>query len=236
MDTFSRLLAITLLSLLAGCATERASQRVATPRQLPQDRSEAPGVITPQAAPSPATDGREIVEPSRNAESLVEKSAIEPRTANVSRVQRPSQAQGTTRSQTLKNPQAVGSEAMPAARGSRQLTLSQERFLERNENSLLRVYVDMSKTNVLSIMSEYRAGNWVNPCKEEKLMDNNGRIYEVIFYLSRRPVQSRPLGERLMTPVIFRDDRVYAIGRYSLKKLRSNSHIVEATSSGCRHI
>ncbi len=120
-------------------------------------------------------------------------------------------------------------------RWSRELTATQERFLERNENSLLRVYIDMSKTEVMSIMSDHRAGDWVNPCKQEQLMDKNGQVYDVIFYLSRRPVQLRPFNERLMTPVILRDNRVYAIGRYSLKKLRASSRLVSSTSIGCQH-
>ena len=93
----------------------------------------------------------------------------------------------------------------------------------------------MSKAEVMSIMSDYRAGDWVNPCKQERLMDNKGAVYDVVFYLSRRPVQSRPFNERLMTPVILRDDRVYAIGRYSLKKLRAISHVVNSASAGCQH-
>ena len=87
-----------------------------------------------------------------------------------------------------------------------------------------------------AIMSDYRAGDWVNPCKHEKRMDNNGKVYDIDFYLSRRPVQSRPFNERLMTPVILRDDRVFAIGQYSLKKLRATSHVVHSTSIGCQHV
>ena len=135
-----------------------------------------------------------------------------------------------------KNPQPGANRSPAAARWSRELTVTQERFLERNENSLLRIYVDMSKSEVLSIMSDYSAGDWVNPCKQEKLMDSKGRIYDVVFYLSRSPMQSQPFNERLMTPVILRDDRVFAIGRYSLKKLRATSRILSSATVGCQHV
>jgi hypothetical protein len=85
-------------------------------------------------------------------------------------------------------------------------------------------------------MSDYSAGDWVNPCKQEQLMDSKGRVYDVVFYLSRSPMQSQPFNERLMTPVILRDDRVYAIGRYSLKKLRAASRILNSATVGCQHV
>jgi hypothetical protein len=68
------------------------------------------------------------------------------------------------------------------------------------------------------------------------LVDAKGDTYDVIFYLSRRPVPSHAFGEQLMTPVIFRDDRVYAIGRYSLKKLRAGARAIESTAVVCQRL
>jgi hypothetical protein len=130
--------------------------------------------------------------------------------------------------------QSAAATSKPAGKDVKPLTVSQELFLERNENNLLRVYVDMDKARVLSIMSDHRAGGWANPCKEERLVDSGGKVYEVVFYLARRPSKFRPLNERLMTPVVFLNDRVHTIGRYGLKKLRANSQLADGHYYGCR--
>lgn len=237
MDTSVRLFAIVLLSLLSGCATERAGQRRDMHQQSPSGRSEAPNVTTQEAPRPMSTVGVQTPESPRVDATQMQRTvpSITKQAAEATR-EKPQHTPAVVDVPELKNPQQGTNSLQPATRWSRQLTVTQERFIERNENSLLRVYIDMSKAEVISIMSNYRSGEWVNPCKQEKLMDNNGKVYDVVFYLSRKPVQSRPFNERLMTPVILRDDRVYAIGRYSLKKLRATSRIVNSTSIGCRHV
>ena len=236
MDTSIRLLIIILLSLLAGCATEGVGRSQDTQEQSLHGRIEVPNANAEKKLEAPSTapdaqahgsarvDDVQLTEPAitkQVAGETAKKTHLSPAAVAVPAIKTP--------------PQATNS-PQPTARWSRHLTVTQERFLDRNENSLLRVYVDMSKAEVMTIMSDYRAGDWVNPCKHEKRMDNNGKVYDIDFYLSRRPVQSRPFNERLMTPVILRDDRVFAIGRYSLKKLRATSHVVHSTSIGCQHV
>ena len=236
MGTSIRLFAITLLGLLAGCATERTGQSVDTRDQSPQGRIVAPSVNTEKAAQAPRTAADVQAPGSARTDDVRVMESTLTKQAAVEATKKPQHGPSAVAVPVIKNPPQEVSNPQPATRWSRHLTVTQERFLDRNENSLLRVYVDMSKAEVMSIMSDYRAGDWVNPCKQEKLMDSNGKIYDVVFYLSRRPVQSRPFNERLMTPVILRDDRVFAIGRYSLKKLRATSHVVHSTSIGCQHV
>ncbi len=235
MDTSVRILAIALLSLLAGCATERVGQRGAMPPQSPLGRSEVPAATTQEAAQPPSAVAEQAPESTRVDDTQMTAPAVTKQTVDETR-KKPQPTPPVVAVPDIKNPQLETSSPPPVARWSRQLSVTQERFIERNENSLLRVYIDMSKAEIKSIMSESRAGDWVNPCKQERLMDNNGKIYDVVFYLSRKPVQSRPFNERLMTPVILRDDRVYAIGRYSLKKLRATSRLVNSASMGCQHV
>ena len=42
----------------------------------------------------------------------------------------------------------------------------------------------------------------------------------MLFYLTRAPRQGQRVTENLLTPVIFQNERVTAIGRYPLKKIR----------------
>lgn len=86
---------------------------------------------------------------------------------------------------------------------------------------------------VISVMSGYRAPGWRNPCGIEKRIDGQGQVSVTLFYLTRKPTRSRPLGENRMTPVIIRDGRVDTFGRYRLKKLRSASRLVEKNMRGC---
>lgn len=237
MDTSVKLMVVVLLGLLGGCAIERAGRPLDVRQQgLPaRDEVQAdstPAVtlptnpVVPQRPESPHVDAGLTTAPvmtKEPADAIRNKPPHPPIVVDVP-------------DSVVKNTPQISKSPQPAVRWSRQLTLTQERFIERNENSLLRVYIDMPKAEVMSIMSDYRAGDWVNPCKQERLMDSSGKVYEVVFYLSRRPVQSRPFNERLMTPVILRDNRVYAIGRYSLKKLRATSHQVDSAAIGCQHV
>lgn len=248
-DAVIRLAAIMLLGLLAGCATERAGQGGGLDQPEPRERSEAPE-IKPQPVVTQSSTRQETREPEKTPASGPRATTpLLPKQATVEvRKKPPAHPEVVEPAETAVTPEAPITE-IPVTKESHQeashpksalrwpqpLSVTQERFLERNENSLLRVYVDMPKSEVMSIMNDYRAGDWINPCKQERLIDGNGRIYDVIFYLSRRPLQLRKFNERLMTPVILRDDRVYAIGRYGLKKLRATSRLVNSVSHGCQH-
>jgi len=97
--------------------------------------------------------------------------------------------------------------------------LSLDDFADRNDEHLLSVYPGMSRATVDRIMGDYRSGGWTNPYKRQ-IATAGGRTYEILFYLTRSPRAANRVSEGNMTPVIFENDRVTAIGRYPLKKLR----------------
>lgn len=98
--------------------------------------------------------------------------------------------------------------------------LSLADFADRNDENLLSVYPGMSRAAVERIMGSYRTGSGTNPYKRQQIATADGKNYEVLFYLTRKPRVGHRVSEAVMTPVIFENDRVTAIGRYPLKKLR----------------
>jgi hypothetical protein len=97
---------------------------------------------------------------------------------------------------------------------------------ERNDERLLNVFVGMYRVTVEKVM-----GAGTRPYKKEFLRDESDHIYEILFYLTREPKKGRPVTERHLTPVIFKDSRVHALGRYQLKKLRrATSRIVDPSA------
>ena len=95
-----------------------------------------------------------------------------------------------------------------------------DEFAETNDEKLLNVYVGMSRHSVEQIMDGHQTGKWINPYKHQVVVDADGKKNEILFYLTRTPRQGQRITESMLTPVIFVDDRVSAIGRYPLKKLR----------------
>jgi hypothetical protein len=93
---------------------------------------------------------------------------------------------------------------------------------EKNDDRLLQVYVGMSKATVVKIMG--RRGSY----KREFWRDSNKQNYEVLFYLTRVPRKGNAITERHLTPVLFRKDRVHAIGSYQLKKVRQSAKLAYA--------
>lgn len=93
-------------------------------------------------------------------------------------------------------------------------------FVERNDDKLMEVYVGMPKGEVERIMALPEGEKWTSPSKRQKLKTRDGRFYEIWFYLTRLPPKGRAVNENDLTPVILKDDKVAAIGRYQLKKLR----------------
>jgi hypothetical protein len=103
--------------------------------------------------------------------------------------------------------------AEPPAAGFRGLT----KLVEANEEKLLNVSKGMDKYSVEKIMASTH-----NPYKREKIAGKDGASYDVLFYLTREPRNGKPITERLMTPVIFKNNEVVAMGNFQLKKLRNS--------------
>jgi len=93
-------------------------------------------------------------------------------------------------------------------------------FAEANDEMLLNVYPGMSRQTVERIMDGRQSGKWTNPYKHQTVIGANGKNHEVLFYLTRAPRQGQRVTENYLTPVIFQNERVTAIGRYPLKKIR----------------
>jgi len=98
--------------------------------------------------------------------------------------------------------------------------LSFREFVELNDTKLLDVYVGMSRETVDKHMSAHQTDRFANPYKRQVLRAKDGTIFEVLFYVTRAPSKGKPVTETQTTPLIFRDNKVVAIGRYQLKKLR----------------
>ncbi len=98
--------------------------------------------------------------------------------------------------------------------------LSLDDFAEANDEMLLYVYPGMSRQVVEQIMDGHQSGKWANPYKHQTVIGLNRTNYDVLFYLTRAPRAGQRVTENFLTPVIFQNDRVEAIGRYPLKKIR----------------
>lgn len=98
--------------------------------------------------------------------------------------------------------------------------VSLDEFAQANDDKLLQVYVGMSLRSAERIMDGQQSGPYVNPYKRQTLAGADGKVSEVLFYLTRPPRAGRRITESDLTPVIFQENRVVAIGRYPLKKLR----------------
>lgn len=95
-----------------------------------------------------------------------------------------------------------------------------QEFADANDERLLQVYVGMSRAAVERLMDGRQSGSYLNPYKRQILPGANGKAYEVLFYVTRAPRAGRRISEAQLTPVILANERVTAIGRYPLKKLR----------------
>lgn len=98
-----------------------------------------------------------------------------------------------------------------------------EAFAELNDEKLLYVYPGMSMAAVERIMGGRQSGSYLNPYKRQTITTVDGKTHEVLFYLTRPPRSGRRVAENQLTPVIFVGNRVVAIGRYQLKKLRRSA-------------
>ena len=108
---------------------------------------------------------------------------------------------------------------VPAA-PAKELLSTRQAFADWNDSKLLDIYKGMTKEQVEQVMAPNRAGKWRNPYKRQVLHSNDGKAYEVLFYFTRMPSKDHSVTESQMTPVIFNEGKVVAMGRYQLKKLR----------------
>lgn len=98
--------------------------------------------------------------------------------------------------------------------------VSLQEFVERNDDKLLQAYVGMSRQNIERLMGNLRAGAYSNPFRQQSVSLTDGKRYDVLYYLTRAPRAGQGISETMLTPVILKNDKIVAIGRYPLKKLR----------------
>jgi len=80
---------------------------------------------------------------------------------------------------------------------------------------MLHVFIGRYRETVEQIMENER-----NPYRRSTIIGKDGEVYEILFYLTREPRRGRPVTDRMLTPVIFKNDLVIGIGNYQLKKLK----------------
>lgn len=98
--------------------------------------------------------------------------------------------------------------------------LSLQELVERNDDRLLQAYVGMTRRSVEQLMGSYRAGGYANPFRQQSFSLPDGKQYDVLYYLTRAPRAGQGITETMLTPVILRQEKIVAIGRFPLKKLR----------------
>lgn len=111
--------------------------------------------------------------------------------------------------------------------------LSAAELAALNDERLLDVYPGLSRRVVEHLMDVRQAGRPLNPFRREWLRDADGRLYEVLYYLTRAPLKNRAVRQRDLTPVIFLDDKVHAIGHYPLKTLKRSACVVVTATAPC---
>jgi hypothetical protein len=206
MDYMKRMIFYILpLLLIAGCATTHEPEPT-----LPQTekRMEEPLVkqkpVPAEIKAPEAPQAKDTVEP--------EPLPLEPETAGA---ERPVISKAApAKSRHLASLPHTTDKAVPEVRSG------WSRLVEYNDKKLVNVYKGMDKATVLLIMKSSH-----NPSKREKITGSEGQIYEVLFYLTREPRKGKPITENLMTPVIIRNNEVVAIGKFSLKKLRTTGSV-----------
>jgi hypothetical protein len=199
------------LLLVAGCATTREPEQTitdTTPRAARHVERQKPIVTQPAEPVFPQTMQQAETEPvSRPAERPV-----------VARVAEPTHRDLSAPAQKLGEPVTDGHKGWA-------------RLAEANENKLLNIYKGMDKYTVETIMASDH-----NPYKREKITGTKGQAYEVLFYLTREPRKNKPITDRQLTPVIFKNGELVAMGNFQLKKLRNSGTLgrEKRTSSSSR--
>jgi hypothetical protein len=200
-----------LLLLISGCATIKSTDSASMPTTVVEEH--------------PA-DKTQPAEPAETAPSV-----SRPETPEISPLETPVSVAHAAAGAKAGSPRHVAKEAqterkVAATAHTKNKGLRTEKpspmakLAAANDEKLLRVYVGMDRAMVDMIMKSAH-----NPAKREQITGRDGRIYEVLFYLNREPGKGKQVTERQMTPVIFKDKKVVAIGKFHLRKLRSSGNI-----------
>jgi hypothetical protein len=207
-----RRLAVLLLTVAAGCATVQTNEPFIPEPVFP---------ITDQMEPAPAPP----TEQGRVAAVAPEKKP-EPgpaSTTSAAAAADPAAPEHTSASspEQTAQPAAPPHTSKKAAVEKKEHPVSDRRLqglvelAARNDAKIMNVFVGMYQKTVKSIM-----GDQQNPYKRQTINGSDGAIYEVVFYLTREPRKGKPVSDRMLTPVIFRQGKVVAIGAYQYKKLQ----------------
>ena len=189
------------LLLMTGCVTTQGPEPTiseTTRTERPPERRSA--YVPPEPGPGMPSAQERVVKPEpapRQQDQTIVAKAVEPKPRDL----------------TAPEHTPVPKIAEPPAAGFRGLT----KLVEANEEKLLNVSKGMDKYSVEKIMASEH-----NPYKRERIAGKDGASYEILFYLTREPRKGKPITERLMTPVIFKNNEVVAMGNFQLKKLRTS--------------
>lgn len=83
--------------------------------------------------------------------------------------------------------------------------------LQQNRENLLKLSVGMNKQQVLDAMGTETIRGINNPYRIETMTDQEGRIYEVLFYYTDKKVPY--MADSWLTPIIIIDGRLVGWGR-----------------------
>jgi hypothetical protein len=198
---------LVLLIITAGCATipfREPASPVATLQQpaLPAE----PQAHQPTTQPEP-----DRLQAAREREEVIPPMATEPSPAVIPDEYSSGryQTQPAMQQKQEKPPRIANDLPVPGYKLQGLVELA-----ERNDEKIMNVFVGMYRKTVEDIMGMAR-----NPYKRQTIAGADNQVYEVLYYLTREPRKGRPITDRMLTPVIFKQGRVAAIGSYQLKKL-----------------
>lgn len=215
-----RSLVFVLLIAVAGCATPlRAPEPLASAPERPSiARPE-----TAQPAPAPAPDQKPaslaqspvpleppspaVSVPAQRQEAPVEQSSSSPDQRPVTASVEPRSVSPAPRKPLVAEP---GEYPVPDHKLQNLIELA-----AFNDERMLHVFIGRYRETVEQIMENER-----NPYRRSTIIGKDGEVYEILFYLTREPRRGRPVTDRMLTPVIFKNDLVIGIGNYQLKKLK----------------
>lgn len=127
----------------------------------------------------------------------------------------------------------AGGAARPGTEVSPVVWLSLHEFVERNDDLLLQAHVGMPRQDIDRLMNGLRSGSYTNPFRQQSISLGDGKRFDVLYYLTRAPLAGKTITESMLTPVILRNDRIVAIGRYPLRKLRQGE-CPASTAGACQ--
>lgn len=199
-------LVIILLMLMAGCAAQRPPEPIgpAAPLQPTEQVPPAPAAAPPVEKIEPPAIPEKPVEPAPPVAAKPSPPAPQGETSLARREPVPALPHKP------KKP-SLPLQELPVPDNKLQ---SLTRLAETNDKKIMNVYVGMYRKTLEGIM-----GTAQNPYKRQRITGADGKIYEVLYYLTREPRKGRPINDRMLTPVILRRGQVAAIGNYKLKKL-----------------